>query len=138
MRKMGRGMVAGRWIMVFLAVAVAAATACGGGSKPGTSGYATITPQQLQTQLDAGDELTIIDLREPELYRAGHIPGAKNIPFEQFDGRISVLDPDDRIALVCHTGPMGDVSGSLLAEKGYGKVSNLQGGMASWKGKLEK
>ncbi len=127
-----------RWFaFVLIAAALVGVVSCGN-NKPGTAGYSTITPQQLQSKMDAGAKLVIIDLREPELYKAGHIPGAKNIPFDQFNDRINELKPDDEIVLVCHTGPMGDVSGTLLAQKGYTKVSNLAGGMAAWNGKLEK
>lgn len=131
-------MTPGRLMILFLVAVAAFGTACNVGSKTPAGGYATIAPQELQGQIDAGDKLAIIDLREPELYRAGHVPGAKNIPFEQFNNRINELNPEDKIVLVCHTGPMGDVSGSLLSEKGYAKVSNLKGGMAAWSGKLEK
>ncbi len=88
--------------------------------------------------MDAGKKAVIVDLREPELYGAGHIPGATNIPFEQFNDRLKELNPQSHIVLVCHTGPMGDVSGALLAERGYTSVRNLMGGMAAWNGRLEK
>lgn len=127
-----------RLMILFLVVVAFLGTACNVSSKTPAGGYATLATQELQAQIDAGEKLEIIDLREPELYRAGHVPGAKNIPFEEFNDRINELNPGDKIVLVCHTGPMGDVSGSLLAEKGYAKVSNLKGGMAAWSGKLEK
>lgn len=131
-------MSSGRLMILFLVVVAALGAACNGSSKNSAGGYATIAPQELQAQIDAGEKLAIVDVREPELFRAGHIPGAKNIPFEEFNNRINELNPEAKIVLVCHTGPMGDVSGSLLAEKGYAKVSNVKGGMAAWSGKLEK
>ncbi|MBI2304540.1 MAG: rhodanese-like domain-containing protein [Chloroflexi bacterium] len=107
-------------------------------NKPAKAGYSTITAQELQAKMDAGTKMVIVDLREPELYQAGHVPGAKNIPFEEFNQRMNELNPDDDIVLVCHVGGMGDVSGTLLAERGYRQVSNLMGGMAKWVGKLVK
>lgn len=130
-------MIFGRWVVVFLTVAVVAGAGCGSGGRA-TGTYSTVTVQQLQAQIDAGETMVIVDLREPELFRAGHIPGARNVPFEQFSERVNELSPEANIVMVCHTGPMGDVSGSLLAERGYTKVSNLKGGMAAWNGKLEK
>lgn len=126
-----------RWIMIALMCIVAAGTAYWVTSKPATAGYATLNETDLQAKISGGEKLVIVDLREPELYRAGHIPGARNIPFEQFEERWSELAPGDEIVLVCHMGPMGDVSGSLLAQRGYARVWNLARGMAGWSGRLE-
>lgn len=131
-------MALGRLTIALLAALVLAGSSCSASQKPSPGGYSIITVQELQIQINAGEKLTIIDLREPGLYRAGHITGAKNIPFEQFNDRINELSPDAKIALVCHTGPMGDVSGQLLAERGYPNVSNVKGGMAAWNGGLER
>ncbi len=57
---------------------------------------------------------------------------------EEFNDRTDELSQESNIVLVCHTGPMGDVSGALLAERGYSRVRNLRGGMAAWSGRLEK
>jgi len=131
-------MTVSRWLLICLIVATAAATSCGGAGKSSTPRYSALASQELQAEIDAGGKPTIIDLREPELYRAGHIPGAQNTPFDQFEQRMNELKPDARIVLVCHSGPMGDVAGSILAERGYTKVSNLKGGMAAWDGKRER
>lgn len=128
-------MIVSRFVIAFIAIAIVAGTGCGAAG-PAAGSYSTISAQELQAQTNAGEKLVIVDLREPELYRAGHIQGAINIPFEQFRDRMAELSPDAGIALVCHTGPMGDISGRLLAERGYTKVSNLKGGMAAWSGKL--
>ncbi|MBI4320190.1 MAG: rhodanese-like domain-containing protein [Chloroflexi bacterium] len=66
------------------------------------------------------------------------MPGAQNIPFEEFDKRMNELAPESNTVLVCHTGPMGKVSGTLLAERGHASVRNLRGGMAAWNGELVK
>lgn len=131
-------MTVGRWLPIFMVVAIAAATACGAAGKSPTAGYSTITSQELRTEIDAAGKPVVVDLREPELYRAGHVPGAQNIPFDLFQQRMNELRPDARIVLVCHTGQMGDISGTLLAQQGYAKVSNLKGGMAAWDGRIEK
>ena len=142
-----------RWVVAFLIASAVAYTGCvantntssqtapstqQGREKPAKTGYSTMNTQELQSEIEAGEKLVIVDLREPELYRAGHITGARNIPFEEFDKRMHQLNPETKIVLVCHTGPMGDASGSLLAERGYTSVWNLSGGMAGWSGKLVK
>ena len=90
--------------------------------------------------LDPESEI-IIDVREPELFSAGHVPGAINI--EYGDAKRSGLDnlPKDkstRIVFICHGGPMGDKLSRKLVDRGYTNVHNLAGGMRTWKGALTK
>src|SRR5262245_61178260 len=103
------------------------------------AGLTTINGKELEA-LMAGDRgLVIVDVREPELFSAGHIRGAINIPYDEAKPRIlKELSPQDRIVFVCHGGPMGDELGRLLAEKGYPTVYNLKGGMKKWKGEVVK
>jgi rhodanese-related sulfurtransferase len=97
----------------------------------------TITGAQLEAMMADGQKLVIVDVREPELFAAGRIRGAINIPYDDAKPRIvKELAPTDRIVFVCHGGPMGDELGELLAEKGYPTVFNLKGGMKKWKGGL--
>ena len=80
----------------------------------------------------------IVDLREYELYDKGHIPGSINIPFAEFQDRYMELSTGKRIIFVCHTGPMGEASNQFLLAKGYKNIANFVGGMADWKGPIEK
>lgn len=78
---------------------------------------------------------TIVDVREPELFAKGHIPGAINLPWPDAKTRAPVeLQPSQDIVLVCHGGPMGDELAAILAAKGFAKVRNLAGGMNGWSG----
>ncbi len=146
-------MTISRWVLVTLIIVTVAAAGCGsaataspqaaaqtqaGSGKPARGTYSTMSSKELQAEMDAGQKLVIVDLREPELFRAGHIPGAQNIPLDQFNDRLKELNPESKIVLVCHMGPMGDQAGALLAERGYTDVWNLKGGMAAWNGRLEK
>jgi rhodanese-related sulfurtransferase len=98
-------------------------------------GLTTIDGTQLEAVMADGRGLVIVDVREPELFAAGHIRGAINIPYDDAKPRIvKELLPTDRIVFVCHGGPMGDELGHLLAEQGYPAVYNLKGGMKKWKG----
>lgn len=95
----------------------------------------TIDGPELQALMADGKQVVIVDVREPELFAKGHIPGAINIPYDDAKPRIlRELRPQDRIVFVCHGGPMGDELGRLLAGRGYPSVYNLKGGMKKWKG----
>lgn len=101
------------------------------------SGLTTIDGGQMETLMADGRPLVIVDVREPELFAAGRIRGAINIPYADARRRIfKELSPQDRIVFVCHGGPMGDELGHLLAENGYPTVYNLKGGMKKWRGEV--
>ena len=101
--------------------------------------HKTITGEELQTMMKDGQPTKIVDVREPELFVQGHVPGAINIPYDTAHGRIlKELSPNDRVVFICHGGPMGDELGGILAKNGYTKVFNVRGGMKWWKGPLEK
>ena len=101
------------------------------------SGLTTIDGKQLEALMADGQPLVIVDVREPELFTAGRIRGAMNIPYDDARRRIfAELSPGDRIVFVCHGGPMGDELGHLLAENGYPTVYNLKGGMKKWRGEV--
>ncbi len=123
------------WIGLLVAAVIGVA------SLPGATaaGLTTIDGPQLETFMADGKKLVIVDVREIELFAAGHIPGAINIPYDDAKPRIvKELLPQDRIVFVCHGGPMGDELGTLLAGRGYGSVHNLKGGMKKWNGPVVK
>ena len=94
-----------------------------------------IDGDELRKMMKDGGQITIVDVREPELFTKGHIPGAINIPYDTAEARIlKELSPKDRIVFVCHGGPMGDELGDILIKNGYPSVYNLKGGMKRWNG----
>lgn len=95
-----------------------------------------ISSNEVVKQL-GNEELQFVDLREEELYNEGHIPGAINIPYEDFQQRFTVLQKDKSVILICHTGRMGEESADFLLKEGFNDVANLGGGMAVWDGPLE-
>ncbi len=103
------------------------------------AGHKKITSNEFLNMRADGAAFTIVDVREVELYEAGHIPGAINIPYYGSHERVvKELSPKDNILFVCHGGPMGDDLSALLLENGFKKVYNLRGGMRRYKGPLEK
>ncbi len=100
-------------------------------------GHTVITGAELETIMKDGKPVVIVDVREPELFAKGHVPGAINIPYETARGRVlKELSPKDRIVFICHGGPMGDELGEILVNNGYGSVFNVKGGMKRWTGPL--
>ncbi|OGQ55799.1 MAG: hypothetical protein A3J24_10690 [Deltaproteobacteria bacterium RIFCSPLOWO2_02_FULL_53_8] len=102
--------------------------------------HKVITGQELEAMMKDGSSLVIVDVREPELYAKGHVPGAINIQYED-DAHTRILkelSPKDRIVFICHGGPMGDELSEILVKNSYKNVYNVAGGMRRWKGPIAK
>ena len=80
----------------------------------------------------------LLDVRTPQEYREGHIPGSKNVPLQQLDKIRSVAD-DQNIPLFvyCHSGGRSRQATSMLQHMGYTNVQNI-GGIAAYQGKVER
>lgn len=98
----------------------------------------TITNQEIQRKLEAGEKLNILDVREPAEYAFGRIPGAISMPLGELEGRIGELSQDQEYIVVCRTGNRSDIVCQLLSEKGFNKVENTKPGMSEWVGSFEK
>ncbi len=119
-------------VFVFIGAVLTVSLSIAGGLK-------VIDGKELEGMMSDGKGIVIVDVREPELFSAGHIKGAINIPYETTKPRIlKEFFPNDRIVFVCHGGPMGDELGSILVKNGYKDVYNLKGGMKKWRGEIEK
>ena len=79
----------------------------------------------------------LLDVRSPQEYREGHIPGSQNVPLQQLDKVEEVTDNIDTILYVyCHSGARSRQAVSLLQAMGYTNVHNI-GGIAAYSGKVE-
>lgn len=121
-----------------LVIAVSMAFAKYGVTDQGKASLQMIDSEKLTAMITSNENMVIVDLREPDLFAAGRVSGAVNIPFDQIGTRYKELPKDKKVVFVCHTGRMGTESGNLLLENGYKQVYNLEGGMAKWSGVLEK
>lgn len=83
----------------------------------------------------------VLDVRTPEEFKEGHIPGARNIDVKQdssFRQQVLQLDPSKRYLLYCRTGKRSTKAMVILTQAGFPKLYQLKGGIESWKGKLDK
>lgn len=102
-------------------------------------GYEVITGEELQKMIKRGPRPVIVDVREPELFLRGRVPGSINIPYDGARKRLlKELDPKEHIVFVCHGGDMGDELGEFLAKNRYKHVYNLKRGIRGWDGPLER
>jgi len=80
----------------------------------------------------------ILDVREEAEFAFGHIEGAKSIPMGELEERLSELDKDREIYVICRTGARSDLAAQKLVAHGFTKVFNVLPGMTSWTGELIK
>ena len=92
-----------------------------------------VTPQQVQSRLDAGDaKLVLLDVREPEELALARIEGAVHVPMDEIPASLERLDRDAAYVVVCHHGIRSAMVCSYLLGRGYPRVENLRGGIDAW------
>jgi rhodanese-related sulfurtransferase len=115
-------------MVVVLAVAAACAR---GDATPGVS----IEPPELAARIASAEPPVILDVRSPEEFASGHIPGAVNIPYDQLSERLAAsgLSPTAEIVVHCQSGRRAEIAEAILREAGYTDVRDLTGHMAAWR-----
>ena len=80
----------------------------------------------------------LLDVRTPEEYRSGHIPGSRNLPLQTID-RISAVveNKDTSLYVYCQSGTRSRQAAGMLKQMGYTNVNNI-GGIAAYAGKVER
>ncbi len=91
-------------------------------------------PADLQRRLKSGETVVVIDVRDPDEFRDGHLEAATNISrgFLEFRIGTAVTDPAAPIVLYCQTGLRSMLAAKALRELGYATVINLRGGYQKW------
>ncbi len=95
-------------------------------------GYETISPAELYERISRSEQITLIDVREPEEFEIARIEGAHLLPLSRFHDWSHALNPDDEIVVMCHHGIRSAQTCSVLARVGFKKLYNLAGGIDAW------
>jgi rhodanese-related sulfurtransferase len=91
-----------------------------------------ITPAQLAERLARGEELVLIDVREPHEWDAGHLDQALHVPLQQVPKRLDEMPRDKELVMICRSGGRSANAQQFLKQNGYTRVLNLTGGMMRW------
>nr|WP_197025088.1 rhodanese-like domain-containing protein [Paucisalibacillus sp. EB02] len=95
----------------------------------------TITEEQFR---EGYRKAQLIDVREPQEFKNGHILGSRNIPVTQMKQRLIEIRPDKPVYLYCQSGARSQRAAQLLHKKGYKDISQLKGGFKKWTGKVKR
>jgi sulfur-carrier protein adenylyltransferase/sulfurtransferase len=101
-----------------------------------TNGIPEITPTELKTRLDRGDDLFILDVREPHEYQICHLNG-KLIPLGELPRRVSELDSSKEMVVHCRSGKRSADAIQFLQKAGFKKLWNLKGGTLAWSDQVD-
>ena len=93
-----------------------------------------ITSADLVQRLEGEDAPVILDVRSPEEYAEGHIPGAINVPYDQIAANLDSLESflTAEVVVYCRTGRRAGVAEKALREAGFTQVVDLEGHMTTW------
>jgi adenylyltransferase/sulfurtransferase len=91
-----------------------------------------IEPADLKQRLETGNEVVLIDVRDPVEQQVAALPGALLIPLERLGQRMKELDPQREYVLFCRTGVRSARGVRQMAAAGFTKVKNLRGGLNAW------
>ena len=111
---------------------------CGvrGEEAPVTVSVPEIQPVELKTKLDAGNDIFLLDVREPHEYQICNL-GGYLIPLGDLPARMHELDSSREIVAHCRSGVRSAKAVTLLRQSGFGKVKNLAGGILAWSDQVD-
>lgn len=92
-----------------------------------------VTPAEGQVMLENRFEIVLLDVRNPEEYREGHLPKAVNVPLDYVESsRVTVYgDHQQPVMVYCHGGYRSAMAARMLMMMGYEEIYDL-GGIVDW------
>jgi sulfur-carrier protein adenylyltransferase/sulfurtransferase len=97
-----------------------------------------ITATELKQRLDKGEDIQIIDVREPHEYQIGQIPNSRLIPLGQVLNRMDEIDPNRETVMHCKMGGRSAKAIDALQRAGFtGRLINLKGGITAWSNEVD-
>jgi molybdopterin/thiamine biosynthesis adenylyltransferase/rhodanese-related sulfurtransferase len=100
------------------------------------NGIPQMTVKELKRRLDAGEDVQLIDVREPYEYQIAQI-GGKLIPQNDVPQRLAEIDRDREVVVHCRSGARSQRIAEFLKQAGYPQVSNLAGGILAWSEEID-
>ncbi len=95
-----------------------------------------ITPRELKSRLDRGDDLFILDVREPHEFQICNLQGHL-IPLGELPRRVHELDSSREIVAHCRSGKRSAEAVDFLRKAGFRKILNLKGGILAWSDEVD-
>lgn len=98
----------------------------------GAPGHQLVQPAEYKARyMDANAQHTLVDVRTPEEFSAGYIPGAINISLQELQQKMNHIPKDKPVIVYCRSGNRSAFAANLLIQAGYTEVYDL-GGIIDW------
>jgi rhodanese-related sulfurtransferase len=97
----------------------------------------TITCKTLKRYFDEEKPFVLLDVRDPEEFELCRIDGSILTPLSELEDHLPDFDPTKDYVVYCKLGGRGEKACLMMKEKGFSKVRNLQGGIVTWRDKIE-
>lgn len=94
-----------------------------------------IDAETLLSRIASGTAPVILDVRSGAEFAAGHVPGARHVPFWQVSRHLAEIDAfrDAEVVIYCGHGPRAKVAGRTLRRKGFTRIAYLVGHFSQWR-----
>ena len=106
------------------------------GKSEAIMGY-TITPTELKSRLDKGDQVVLLDVREPWEFDLAKLNGSTLIPLATLPQSLDKLNRETEIVAICHHGMRSADATNFLLQQGFSNVKNLVGGIDAWSAQVD-
>jgi adenylyltransferase/sulfurtransferase len=100
------------------------------------NGVPQITVKELKRRIDAGEDVQLIDVREPYEYKIAQI-GGKLIPQNDVPQRLAEIDREREVVVHCRSGARSQKIAEFLKQAGYPRVANVAGGILAWSDEID-
>jgi rhodanese-related sulfurtransferase len=97
-----------------------------------------ISVEQLAEWRASGRTFTLLDVREPFEVAVASLPDALHIPVRDVPARLSELDPDAEIAVLCHHGGRSEYVVRFLHARGFDNAHNVEGGIEAYAQRVDR
>jgi len=95
-------------------------------------GYKSIAPGELRKKLDRGENMVLLDVREPWEFTLASIEGSKLVSMPEILDRLPELDPAAETVVICHHGARSVFVTQVLDRSGFKNAYNLEGGLDAY------
>jgi len=100
------------------------------------NGVPEISVTELKRKMDAGENINVLDVREPHEYEVANI-GVKLVPLGELPQRLAEFDQNENLAIHCKTGGRSAKAVKLLQDAGFENVYNVKGGITAWSEEID-
>ncbi|HEY2615014.1 MAG TPA: rhodanese-like domain-containing protein, partial [Chthoniobacterales bacterium] len=97
----------------------------------------SISVLELKKKMEAGEAITLVDVREPFEYEIARIAGSRLIPLGELPERLAEISRDGNLVLQCHSGVRSAEAVRILQKAGFANACNLNGGIEAWSAEID-